>query len=63
MFIALTTSVLFSMILYMAFDLFYRWVRLRGKWARYVAVVTVPLGVTFWAVIRVAQIFMEKLRS
>jgi hypothetical protein len=62
-FIALTTSVLFSMILYMAFDLFYRWVRLRGKWARYVAVVTVPLGVTFWAVIRVAQVFVEKLRS
>jgi hypothetical protein len=62
-FIALTTSVIFGMILYMALDLFHRWVYRRGLWIRYLAVATVPLLVTFWAVYKVALAFIEKLRA
>ncbi len=62
-FIALTTTVIFGMILYMALDLFDRWVRHGGKWLRFAAVTTIPLLATFWAVWRVTLVFIEKLRS
>jgi hypothetical protein len=62
-FIALTTSVIFGMILYMALDLYHRWVREAGKRVRYVAVTAVPLLTTFWVVWRVVLVFIDKLRS
>jgi hypothetical protein len=62
-FIALTTSVIFCMILYMALDLFDRWVRHRRKWFRYLAVTTIPLIATFWAVWKVTLVFVEKLKT
>ena len=62
-FIGLTTTVIFCMILYMALDLFDKWVRKRRLWLRYLAVVTIPLIVTFWLVSIAVRVFVEKLHS
>jgi hypothetical protein len=63
LFIGLTTSVIFSMIQYMALDLFDKWVRKKRKWLRYIAVATIPLVVTYWLAWKAAIVFFEKLRS
>lgn len=62
-FIGLTTSVIFLMILYMALDLFDKWVREEKKRARYFLVVTIPLVITFWLVWKATLVFIEKFHA
>ncbi len=60
-FIGLTTSVIFFMILYMALDLYDKWVRHGRRWFRYIMVVTVPLCITFWLAWKATLVFISKL--
>lgn len=60
-FIGLTTTVIFFMIIYMAFDLFDKWVRHDGRWVRFVSVTTVPMIITFWLTWKAVNVFLSKL--
>jgi hypothetical protein len=62
-FIGLTTTVIFCMIIYMAFDLFDKWVRHGGRWLRYFAVTTLPLALTFWLTWKAVSVFLSKLHG
>ena len=62
-FISLTTSVIFGMILFMALDLYDKWVRRKGKLLRYILVATGPLVLTFWVVWKVTLSFIGKLHA
>ncbi len=62
-FISLTTSVIFGMILFMALDLYDKWVRRKRKWLRYIVVALPPLVLTFWVVWKVAVSFAGKLHA
>jgi len=62
-FISLTTVVIFGMILFMALDLYDKWVRRKKKWLRYLLVAVPPLILTFWIVWKVAVSFVGKLHA
>ncbi len=62
-FISLTTSVIFGMILYMALDLYDKWVRRKRRWILFLSVTTAPLALTFWIVWKVVLSFIGKLHG